>query len=57
MTWTGIDLGVNVTDILGAITPVMTELWPVIALIAGFSVAFWVAGYVKRFARPSGRRA
>lgn len=51
--FTGLDLGIKVTDIVNAIGPVMAQVWPIIALIGGFSVAFWVAGYIKRFARPS----
>lgn len=46
-----VDFGIVTADLLTNIGPVMGQLWPVIALVGGFALAFSIARRIKYFVR------
>lgn len=46
-----VDFGINLADIWTNVTPVLGQLWPVIALVVGLSLAFSIGSRIKWFAK------
>jgi len=47
-----LDFGIQIGDLFTQFTVIMNQLWPVIAIMASISIAFWIASRVRGFTRP-----
>lgn len=52
MTEVPLDFGIQIGDLFTQFTVIMNQLWPVIAIMASISIAFWIASRVRGFTRP-----